>query len=175
MHQPDRQCHSSNVDDAEIMGRYGSGHSVFRRCSAAHSPGAMIVDWRRDLAAPAGLSRLPLSCHDGVMGSQRFRAVIAAGPRNSAVIMVPLDPNEAWGGKADHPVSGTIGGCRTRTRLVPAGRRWVLPLTPKRLISMGIAVGDEVMVELTPEGPGRPDRPVRRRACGRGPRAARRR
>ena len=40
------------------------------------------------------------------MASQRFHAVIAAGPRDSAVIMVPFDPDEAWGAKADHPVSG---------------------------------------------------------------------
>jgi Bacteriocin-protection, YdeI or OmpD-Associated/Domain of unknown function (DUF1905) len=91
------------------------------------------------------------------MGSQRFRAVIDAGPRDSAVIMVPFDPDEAWGAKAEHPVSGTIGGCRIRTRLVPAGRRWVLPLASKRLISMGIAIGDEVTVELAPEGPQRGD------------------
>lgn len=69
------------------------------------------------------------------MGSQRFRAVVAAGPRDSAVITMPFDPDEAWGAKADHPVSGTIGGCRIRTRLVPAGHRWVLPLTSKRLAS----------------------------------------
>jgi Domain of unknown function (DUF1905) len=117
----------------------------------------MIVDRRRDLAAPADLSQSPLSCHDGVMGSQRFRAVIAAGPRDSAVIMVPFDPDEAWGAKADHPVTGTIGGCRIRTRLVPAGRGWALPLASKRLISMGIAIGDEVGVELAPEGPQRGD------------------
>src|SRR6478609_3970104 len=80
------------------------------------------------------LSPSPPSCHDGVMASQRFRAVIAAGPRDSAVIMVPFDPDEAWGSKADHPVSGTIGGCRIRTRLVPADRGWALPLAPTRLI-----------------------------------------
>ena len=91
------------------------------------------------------------------MGSQRFRAVIAAGPRDSAVITVPFDPDEAWGAKADHPVSGTIGGCRIRARLVPASRRWVLPLASKRLISMGIAIDDEVAVELAPEGPQRGD------------------
>ncbi|MGH3153995.1 MAG: DUF1905 domain-containing protein [Streptosporangiaceae bacterium] len=55
------------------------------------------------------------------MGSQRFRAVIAAGPRDSAVITMPFDPDEAWGAKAEHPVAGTIGYCRTRTRLVPGG------------------------------------------------------
>jgi Bacteriocin-protection, YdeI or OmpD-Associated/Domain of unknown function (DUF1905) len=91
------------------------------------------------------------------MGSQRFRGVIAAGPRGSAVIMVPFDPDEAWGAKADHPVSGTIGDCRTRTRLVPAGSGWVLPLAPQRLISMGMTIGDEVYVELAPEGPQRGD------------------
>src|SRR5271167_4110366 len=93
----------------------------------------------------------------GVMGSQRFRAVIAAGPRDSAVVTMPFDPDEAWGAKADHPVSGTIGGCRIRTRLVPAGRGWVLTLAPKRLLGMGIAIGDEVTVELAPEGPQRGD------------------
>ena len=91
------------------------------------------------------------------MGPQCFRAVITAGPRDSAVIVVPFDPDEAWGAKADHPVSGTISGCRIRTRLLQAGRGWVLPLPPKRLISMGIAIGDEVTVELAPEGPQRGD------------------
>lgn len=91
------------------------------------------------------------------MGSQLFRAVIAAGPRDSGVITVPFDPDEAWGAKVDHPVSGTIGGCRIRARLVPTGRRWVLPVASKRLISMGIAIGDEVAVELAPEGPQRGD------------------
>jgi hypothetical protein len=91
------------------------------------------------------------------MSSQRFRAVIAAGPRGSAVIVVPFDPDGLWGAKADHPVGGTIGGCRTRSRLVRADGRWVLPLNSKRLIGMGMAVGDEVTVELAPEGPQRGD------------------
>ena len=56
------------------------------------------------------------------MGSQRFRAVIAAGPRHGAVITVPFDPDEACGAKADHPVSGTVDGGRIRARLVPADR-----------------------------------------------------
>src|SRR4029077_5936527 len=87
------------------------------------------------------LPRSGPSCHDGVMASQRFRAVVAAGPGDSAVMMVPFDPDEAWGAKASHPVSGTIGGCRIRARLVPAGCGWALTLAPKRLISMGIAIG----------------------------------
>jgi Bacteriocin-protection, YdeI or OmpD-Associated/Domain of unknown function (DUF1905) len=61
------------------------------------------------------------------------------------------------GAKAGHPVSGTIGGCRIRARLVPAGRGWMLSLAPKRLLSMGIAIGDDVTVELAQEGPQRGD------------------
>jgi hypothetical protein len=91
------------------------------------------------------------------MTSQCFRAVLAAGPGDSAVIMMPFDPDEAWGVKADHPVSGTISGYRTRTRLMPAGSGWGLPLAAKRLTAMGIAIGDEVTVELAPEGPQRGD------------------
>jgi len=40
---------------------------------------------------------------------------------------------------------------------VPADRGWVLPLAPKRLCDMGIAIGDDVTVELAPEGPQRSD------------------
>jgi Bacteriocin-protection, YdeI or OmpD-Associated/Domain of unknown function (DUF1905) len=93
----------------------------------------------------------------GVMGPQRFRAVVAGGPGDSATITMPFDPDEAWGAKANHPVSGTIGGCRVRTRLLPADGGWVLNLAPNRLLGLGVAVGDEVTVELAPEGPQRGD------------------
>jgi hypothetical protein len=91
------------------------------------------------------------------MGSQRFRAVIAPGPGDNAVIAMPFDPDEAWGAKANHPVGGTIGECRIRSRLLPADSGWVLTLAPKRLLDLGVTIGDEVTVELTPEGPQRGD------------------
>jgi hypothetical protein len=64
------------------------------------------------------------------MGPQRFRAVIAAGSGNRAVIVVPFDPDEMWGAKAAHPVGGTIDGkaylrwidATTRRPDVPAAR-----------------------------------------------------
>lgn len=40
---------------------------------------------------------------------------------------------------------------------MPADRGWALTLAPKRLISMGIAIGGEVIVELAPERPQRGD------------------
>ena len=91
------------------------------------------------------------------MGSQRFRAVIAADPEGRAVIAVPFDADETWGAKADHPVGGTIDGRRIRGRLQPGGGGWVLPLGPRWQRDMGYAVGDDVAVELAPEGPQRGD------------------
>jgi hypothetical protein len=87
------------------------------------------------------------------MGPQRFRAVIAADPEGRAVITVPFDPDETWGAKANHPVSGTIDGRRFRTRLSPGGSGWVLPVR----VGAGVAIGDDVTVELAPEGPQRGD------------------
>ena len=92
-----------------------------------------------------------------VMGSQRFRAIVAAGAGDTAVITMPFDPDEAWGAKANHPVGGTIDGRRIRARLAPSGRGWSLVLAPNRLLGMGVAIGDEVTVELAPEGPQRGD------------------
>jgi hypothetical protein len=91
------------------------------------------------------------------MGSQRFRGVVAPGLRDSAVIVVPFDPDEVWGAKANHPVSGTVGGRRIRTRLVPDEGGWILAFPQQRLIGMRVAIGDEVTVELAPEGPQRSD------------------
>jgi hypothetical protein len=61
---------------------------------------------------------------------------------------MPFDPAEAWGAKADHPVGGTIDGCRIRARLIPAGSGSVLALAGKRLRGMGVAIGYDVTVEL---------------------------
>ncbi|MEU4195492.1 YdeI/OmpD-associated family protein [Kribbella sp. NPDC026611] len=91
------------------------------------------------------------------MSRQEFRAVVAAGPRDRAVIVVPFDPDQTWGAKADHPVGGTIDGRRVRGRLTSTGSGWVLTVTPLWLRDTGVAIGDEVTVELAPEGPQRED------------------
>jgi Bacteriocin-protection, YdeI or OmpD-Associated/Domain of unknown function (DUF1905) len=91
------------------------------------------------------------------MGPQLFRAVVAAGSRGSAVIAVPFDPDEAWGAKADHPVGGTIEGRHVRGRLSQTGSGWVLTVTPMWLRDTGVTIGDDVTVELAPEGPQRGD------------------
>ncbi len=88
---------------------------------------------------------------------QQFRAVVATGPRDNAVIAVPFDPDKTWGAKADHPVGGTIDGRRVRGRLSPTGGGWQLTITPMWLRDTGVTIGTEVTVELAPEGPQRED------------------
>jgi hypothetical protein len=91
------------------------------------------------------------------MGPQRFRAVIAAGPGGRPVIAVPFDPDGTWGARAGHSVGGTIDGRRVRGRLSPSGSGWVVTVTSMWLRDMRVAIGDDVTVELAPEGPQRGD------------------
>ena len=96
-------------------------------------------------------------CHDGAMRVQRFGARVTAGPRGHAVIEVTFDPDQAWGAKAEHPVGGTVNGRHVRGRIVPGGRGWVFTLSPMWFRDAGVAAGDDVTVELAPEGPQRAD------------------
>jgi hypothetical protein len=91
------------------------------------------------------------------MRMQRFRALVAAGPRGRAVIAVPFDPDAAWGAKAEHPVGGTIDGRQVRGTIARSGGRWVFTITPMWLHDTGVTIGDDVTAELAPEGPQRAD------------------
>jgi hypothetical protein len=72
------------------------------------------------------------------MRVQRFSAVITAGPRGSGVVVVPFDPDEAWGAKAAHPVGGTIDGSRFRGTVSPGGTGWVVTVSPSRMRDSGL-------------------------------------
>ncbi len=91
------------------------------------------------------------------MRTQRFGALVAAGPGGRAIIVVPFDPDEVWGAKAEHHVNGTVDGRRVRVTLSPGGSGWAFTLSPARTRDMGVVAGAEVIVELAPEGPQRAD------------------
>jgi len=91
------------------------------------------------------------------MRVQRFGAHVATGPRGRAVIAVPFDPDQAWGAKAEHPVAGTINGRLVRGTVAPDGSGWAFTVTPMWMRDAGVAAGDDVVVELAPEGPQRGD------------------
>jgi hypothetical protein len=88
---------------------------------------------------------------------QRFGARVVVGPRGHGVIAVPFDPDEAWGAKAFHLVGGTVNGNKVRGAVTRDGGGWAFGLTPMWMRDAGVAGGDEVTVELAPEGPQRED------------------
>ena len=73
------------------------------------------------------------------------------------MVAVPFDPDELWGRRALHPVSGTIGGVGVRGALTPQAGGWVLPLGPAWLRDAPSLPDADVVVELAPEGPQRTD------------------
>jgi len=83
------------------------------------------------------------------MRAERFRARITANSRGHAVITIPFDPDEAWGAKAVHHVSGTVNGwVRVRVTIAPGDSGWAFTLNPARMRHTGIAAGSDVIVEL---------------------------
>ena len=91
------------------------------------------------------------------MRTQLCSALVTAGTGGRAVVVVPFDPDEAWGAKAAHHVNGTVNGCRVRVTLSPADGGWAFTLGQARALELGAVIGGEVIVELTPEGPQRAD------------------
>ena len=91
------------------------------------------------------------------MRTQRFGAQVAAAPGGRAIVVVPFDPDEVWGTKAEHHVNGTVNGWRVRVRLAPGDGGWAFTLGPARVRDLGLVLGEEARAELAPEGPQRAD------------------
>jgi hypothetical protein len=86
------------------------------------------------------------------MTTQRFKTIVTkAGSRT--YVPIPFDPNEAWGVKQRHHITGSINGCAVRGSLGSDGRQYFLPLGAAWRRDNGVEVGAEVEVVLTPEGP----------------------
>jgi hypothetical protein len=85
---------------------------------------------------------------------KRFTAAIDARGKG-VLVRVPFDPDEVWGRKPKHHVSGRLGDCGVRAVLERDAGGWVFRLGPAWLRGSGVAVGDKVKVELAPEGPQR--------------------
>jgi hypothetical protein len=70
---------------------------------------------------------------------------------------VPFDPDQVWGAKQRHHIAGTVNGIRVRAVIEPAGTGTGFTLGRTSPTRSGVAVGNEVAVEITPEGPQRDD------------------
>jgi len=86
------------------------------------------------------------------MTVQRFKSTITkSGSRT--IIPVPFDPDEVWGAKAQHYITGSVNGCRIRGKLESDGSEYFFSIGPAWRRDNGLEAGTKVSVELQPEGP----------------------
>jgi uncharacterized protein DUF1905/bacteriocin resistance YdeI/OmpD-like protein len=83
---------------------------------------------------------------------QRFKTIVAkSGTRT--FIALPFNPNEVWGVKQRHHITGTVNGYDVRGSLGSDGRQYFLPLGATWRRGCGIEAGTKVEVVLSAEGP----------------------
>lgn len=88
----------------------------------------------------------------GMATPERFTGVVSdTGTR--VVIVVPFNPNDVWGLKQRHHVSGSVGDCKWRGPLDHDGEQFFMALGPAWRRDNGVDVGAQVEVALSPEGP----------------------
>src|SRR4030095_10142030 len=86
------------------------------------------------------------------MKPRRFKgSMTKAG--NRAIITIPFDPDEAWGPKDRHYISGSVNVHVVRGQLQSDGAQFFLSLGPAWRRDNGLDVGTKVDVLLQPEGP----------------------
>ena len=87
----------------------------------------------------------------------RYDTTVTADRRRRVIVPIPFEPDDVWGPKAIHHVSGTVNGMRVRAVVEPLGDGHGIVLGAAWRRDCGIAPGDEVAVVLVPEGPQRAD------------------
>lgn len=86
------------------------------------------------------------------MTTQRFTTtIVKSGSRT--FIAIPFNPNDVWGVKQRHHISGSINGAAVRGSLGLDGTQFFLPLGDAWRRDTGLSVGASVDVVLSPEGP----------------------
>jgi len=86
------------------------------------------------------------------MTTQHFKTtIIKSGTR--VFITIPFDPNDVWGIKQRHHITGSVNRHRVRGSLGSDGTQFFLPLGTAWRRDCGLDVGAPVEVILSPEGP----------------------
>jgi Bacteriocin-protection, YdeI or OmpD-Associated/Domain of unknown function (DUF1905) len=86
------------------------------------------------------------------LSTQHFKATIAKS-ESRTFIAIPFNPNEVWGVKGRHYITGTVNGYSVRGPIGSDGRQYFLPLGAAWRRGCGLEAGDTVEVTLSPEGP----------------------
>jgi Bacteriocin-protection, YdeI or OmpD-Associated len=91
----------------------------------------------------------------GIHGVSTFRRHGCGRGARQAAGARPVQPRPGLGAKQRHHIAGTVNGIRVRAVIEPAGDGFGFTLGPTSPASFGVGVGDEVTVEIAPEGPQR--------------------
>jgi len=84
--------------------------------------------------------------------SQHFKTTInKSGTRT--FIALPFNPNDVWGVKGRHYITGKVNGHAVRGSLGSDGTQYFLPLGAAWRRGCGLDAGAKVDVVLSPEGP----------------------
>ena len=89
--------------------------------------------------------------------TRRFAVTVAVDRQGRTHVPVPFDPDEAWGAKPRHHVTGSLGGCGLRGVIETTPDGPVLVLGPAWGACAPLADGAVVDAVLAPEGPQRTD------------------
>jgi len=89
--------------------------------------------------------------------TRRFTTQVTVDDRGRTHVPVPFDPDDMWGSKSRHHITGTLNGFGLRGVIDAAGDGQVLVLGPAWCPTMQLQTSDEVHVVLVPEGPQRGD------------------
>ena len=86
------------------------------------------------------------------MNTQQFTTtILKSGTRT--FIAIPFNPNDVWGVKQRHHITGSINGCTIRGSLGSDGVQYFLPIGAAWRRDSGLDAGATVEVVLSPEGP----------------------
>jgi hypothetical protein len=88
------------------------------------------------------------------MGRRTYTTTVVAAGRG-LLVPVPFDPDEAWGARPRHHITGTVNGCKVRGPLARSDDGYALSLGPAWARDNPVAAGDRVTVHIEPEGPQR--------------------
>jgi hypothetical protein len=86
------------------------------------------------------------------MNTQRFTAIIAKYGTKT-IIPIPFNPNDVWGVKQRHHITGLVNGMEFRGSILIEGSQFFLALGPAWCRDCSLEAGVEVNVTLSPEGP----------------------
>lgn len=94
----------------------------------------------------------PKSQHLVTMSKQQFEATLEKSGKQG-VMRLPFDPNDVWGDKRQHHITGTVNGIKIRGALKQDETNYLLSIGAAWIRDYPGAIGATFDVILEPEGP----------------------